>query len=76
MSIVTYPKAEAVAKKMPLFTSIDPVEKELYGISTPVIDMVAVKKYLTSLDDIRYFNNPDVFAVIVSLLESRLNRLQ
>lgn len=76
MSNITYPKAESVAKKMPLFTSIDPVEKELYGISTPVLDMVATKQYLSSLNDIRYFNNSDVLDVIVSILESRLNRLK
>jgi hypothetical protein len=77
-TITTYPKAEAIARKMPLFKVIEPVAKELYGIASPVLDMGATKKYLSLhfSDDLRYFNNPEVLDVIVSILESRLNRLK
>lgn len=46
--MVTYPKAEMVARKMSLPMMVDPIIKELYGYAVPMLDVKQAHRVLSA----------------------------
>lgn len=61
-----YPKAESIARKMRLPLAVDPVARELYGVSDAVLDEGAARRQLRAAID------PDFGAPSVAEMDAAL----